>query len=139
MIVGIGLDVVELERVEKILGQPIGARFAQKVLTPAELERWNKLPARRGLEFLAGRFAAKEAVVKALGCGIGAAAGFRDIEILPDADGRPRCHVSESTWRRLGREGASHIVHVAITHERKLAAATAVIENARDGSRARQA
>jgi holo-[acyl-carrier protein] synthase len=128
MIVGVGLDVVELERIEKILKQPSGKRFAEKVLTAKEGERWASLPFRRSLEFIAGRFAAKEAVVKAFGCGIGLLAGFHDIEILPDSAGKPECLLSEACWNRLGHEAGRHKIHVAITHERKLAAATAVVE-----------
>ncbi|TJY42432.1 holo-[acyl-carrier-protein] synthase [Cohnella pontilimi] len=129
MIIGIGLDMVELERVARIVEQPTGgARFADRVLTEREKARWAALPSRRALEFLAGRFAAKEAVVKALGCGIGAAVGFRDIEILPDAAGKPACVVTDAAWSRLGAAGANHKILVAITHERTMAAATAVVE-----------
>jgi len=128
MIAGIGLDVVDLTRVERILGKPSGRKFAERVLTKRELERYLSLGPRRGLEFVAGRFAAKEAVAKALGSGIGAAVGFGDIEIGSDAAGRPVCVLSEEGWRRLGREGAHYRIHVAITHERRLAAATAVLE-----------
>lgn len=128
MIIGVGLDVVELERVERILKQPSAGRFARKVLTDSEWERWRELSGRRSVEFIAGRFAAKEAVVKALGCGIGEAAGFQDIEILPDAAGRPCCALSGSAWQRLGLAADSHRIHVAITHDRNLAASTAVVE-----------
>jgi len=128
MIVGIGLDVVDLDRVERLLGQPSGRRFAERVLTKRELEQYLSLGPKRGLEFVAGRFAAKESVAKALGCGIGAAVGFGDIEIGSDAAGRPVCVLSEESWRRLGRNGAHYRIHVAITHERRLAAATAVLE-----------
>jgi holo-[acyl-carrier protein] synthase len=132
MIVGIGLDMVELQRIGRIIQQPSGgARFADRVLTGREKERWAALPSRRALEFLAGRFAAKEAVVKALGCGIGATAGFRDIEILPDAGGKPVCVLSDGAWQRLGAQGAQHRILVAITHERTMAAATAVVEQIR--------
>ncbi|MBW5445613.1 holo-[acyl-carrier-protein] synthase [Cohnella sp. CFH 77786] len=128
MIIGVGLDVVELERIDRIVKQPSGARFAEKVLTPGERERWNRLPARRALEFIAGRFAAKEAVVKALGCGIGGAAGFHDVEILPDSAGKPVCRLSKACRERLGLRDGSYAIHVAITHERNLAASTAVVE-----------
>jgi holo-[acyl-carrier protein] synthase len=130
MIVGVGIDMVELERVGRIMDKPHGGglRFADKVLTAGERERWAALPSRRALEFLAGRFAAKEAVVKALGCGIGAVAGFRDIEILPDAMGKPVCLLSDKAWSSLGAAGADHCIHLAITHERTMAAATAVVE-----------
>lgn len=128
MIVGVGLDVVELERLARLMAQPIGARFAARVLTEQERMRWASMPPRQALDFIAGRFAAKEAVVKALGCGIGAMVGFHDIEILPDEKGKPVCRLSESAWRRLGWRSDQHILHVAITHERKIAAANAVVE-----------
>ena len=128
MIVGVGIDVVELARLERILGQSHGLRFVQRVLTAREMEKWAELPSRRGLEFISGRFAAKEAVAKALGCGIGAAAGFQDMEIIADGQGKPECQLSLDSWRRLGMRGDSHHIHVAITHERMLAAANAIIE-----------
>ncbi|CAM3674245.1 holo-ACP synthase [Cohnella lubricantis] len=128
MIVGIGLDVVELGRMEKLLAGPAGGRFAARVLTSGELARYEALAGRRAAEFAAGRFAAKEAVVKALGCGIGQAVGFRDIEVLPDAAGRPIGRLSADAWARLGMEESVHSIHVAITHERSLAAATAIVE-----------
>lgn len=128
MIVGIGLDVVELGRMEKLLAGSAGSRFAARVLTDAELARYETLAGRRAAEFAAGRFAAKEAVVKALGCGIGAAVGFRDVEVLPDGAGRPICRLSPEAWERLGMIEANHRIHVAITHERSLAAATAMVE-----------
>lgn len=128
MVIGIGLDIVDLDRVERILRQSSGRRFAERVLTKRELDRYLSLGPRRGLEFVAGRFAAKESVAKALGCGIGATVSFGDIEIGTDPAGRPVCSLSEESWRRLGRERAHHRIHVAITHERRLAAATAVFE-----------
>jgi holo-[acyl-carrier protein] synthase len=128
MIVGVGLDIVDLDRVERIIRQPSGLRFAERVLTKREMERYLSLGERRGVEYLAGRFAAKESVAKALGCGIGAAVGFVDIEIGSDQAGRPICTLSEASWSRLGRVGAHYRIHVAITHERKMAASTAVIE-----------
>lgn len=88
MIYGIGHDVLEIQRIEALMNKGSGAKFIRRILTEAELE----LLERRGgnaAEFIAGRFAAKEAVVKALGCGIGREVGFQDIQILPDAYGKP--------------------------------------------------
>ena len=76
---------LELSRIEKIVAEP--KTFLQKVLTPAELEKYNSLPTKRKVEFLAGRFAAKEAYAKALGTGIGQHVSFQDIEVLNDASG----------------------------------------------------
>lgn len=128
MIEGIGIDVVEMERMAKLLAGESGPRFAARVLTAAELERYGGMQPRRAVEFAAGRFAAKEAVVKALGCGIGSCVGFRDIEVLPDERGRPSCRMASEAWTRLGLQEAAYRLHVAITHERRLAAATATLE-----------
>jgi len=128
MIVGIGLDVVETERLAKLLAGSAGERFVARVLSDRELALYRKLAARRALEFVAGRFAAKEAVVKALGCGIGAAVGFRDLEVLPDEFAKPGCRLAEAAWKRLGLAPDRHAIHVTITHERSLAAATAIVE-----------
>ena len=84
-ITGLGMDAVELSRIEKIVAEP--KTFLRKVLTPAELEKYNSLPTKRKVEFLAGRFAAKEAYAKALGTGIGQHVSFQDIEVLNDASG----------------------------------------------------
>lgn len=131
MIVGIGLDVVELARMDGLLSGPAKSRFIARVLTPGERAVWSVLPPRRALEFAGGRFAAKEAVVKAIGCGIGAKVGFQDIEVLSDECGKPVCSLSESAIRRLGWEDQAYRLHVAITHERALAAATALVEKQR--------
>ncbi|BBI35775.1 holo-ACP synthase [Cohnella abietis] len=128
MIVGIGLDVVELSRMEKLLAGPGNDRFVARVLTEQESKRLGSLQLRRRLEFISGRFAAKEAVVKAIGCGIGAVVGFKDIEVLSDKLGKPICSLSEASIKRLGWASDSYKIHIAITHERSLAAATVVIE-----------
>lgn len=128
MIVGIGLDVVELARMEKLLSGPAGSRFVERVLTAKEREYMAKRQHRGVLEFVSGRFAAKEATVKAAGCGIGATVGFQDIEVLPDALGKPVAVLSLSSKERLGWAGREYTLHVAITHERSLAAATVIIE-----------
>ncbi len=127
-IVGIGLDVVEMERIAGVLDGSAGERFVARVLTARENELLQGMPAKRRAQFVAGRFALKEAVVKALGCGIGSAVGFHDIESLPDELGKPVCKLSDSALARLGLAGRTLRVHVAITHERTIAAATAIIE-----------
>ncbi|RUS46616.1 holo-ACP synthase [Cohnella sp. AR92] len=128
MIVGIGIDMVELERLDKLLAGSAGSRFLERVLTESERSRCRELSGRRAVEFVAGRYAAKEAIVKALGCGIGRLVGFADMEVLPDPSGRPCCRLSAEAWERLGLKEERHRLHVAITHERSMAAATAVFE-----------
>jgi holo-[acyl-carrier protein] synthase len=126
VIIGIGHDVVEIGRINVILNSTSGERFMRRVLTEAELAEAHKRANRA--EFVAGRFAAKEAVVKALGCGIGAAISFGDIEIMPDLSGKPYCTLSEQAWIRLGMKKDACRLHVSISHERSLASAFAVLE-----------
>lgn len=127
MIQGIGMDLLEISRMQKIINSSSGNRFIQRVLTPLELEL---ATARKGrlTEFVAGRFAAKEAVVKALGCGIGGIVGFQDMEVLPDSLGKPICSLSHASRLRLGLESSIRI-HLSITHSDTMAAAYAIIES----------
>lgn len=127
MIIGVGHDVVEIDRVRHMLERDAGGRFMERVLHEAELAL-ARGKAGRLAEFVAGRFAAKEAVVKALGCGIGAAVGFRDVAIMPDERGKPCCSLSAGAWERLGLRQPEVRVHVSITHERSIASAFAVAE-----------
>lgn len=129
MIYGIGHDVLEIERISDVINRGLGEKFNQRVLTEQEYE----LAAHRGgrlAEFVAGRFAAKEAVVKALGCGIGNVVGFQDIEILPDRKGKPEVTLSREAWSRLDLpEGQKYTIHLTITHGRDLASAFAIVES----------
>lgn len=127
VIYGIGHDVLEIGRVAGITEGSLGSRFSRRILTRQELA----LAAGKGAktaEFIAGRFSAKEAVVKALGCGIGQMVGFQDIEILPDALGKPVAILSEESWSRLGLPKEAYVIHLTITHSRGLASAFAVVE-----------
>jgi holo-[acyl-carrier protein] synthase len=127
VIYGIGNDVLEIRRITALLASGQATGFLQRILTERELEL---AAGRKGkaAEFAAGRFAAKEAVVKALGCGIGAKVGFQDIEILPDSLGKPVVSLSEAAWDRLLLPGGRHLIHLAITHSGDLASAFAVVE-----------
>ena len=87
MISGIGLDIVELDRIAKLDAK--SEKFITRILTNKETEIYQSLSGHRRTEFLAGRFAGKEAFAKARGTGIGAACNFVDIEILPECNGKP--------------------------------------------------
>lgn len=114
---GLGMDAVELSRIEKIVAEP--KSFLGKVLTPKELEKYHTLPFKRKVEFLAGRFAAKEAYAKALGTGIGQHVSFQDIEVLNDATGKPV----------LVCKRYSHQTWISITHTNHDAYAVVVLES----------
>lgn len=128
MIYGIGHDVLEIRRVDTLMRGPQGQRFMERILTGSERELADGRGGRR-MEYVAGRFAAKEAVSKAFGCGIGSQIGFKDIEVLPDKLGRPVAGLSREAWTRLGiGEPERYIIHLTISHQTELASAFAVIE-----------
>jgi holo-[acyl-carrier protein] synthase len=118
---GLGLDLVEIARVAESLERH-GQAFAERILHPDE-ER-ARLGTAEGAAHLAGLFAAKEAVMKALGTGM-AGAAFREIAILNRPGGEPYVRLEgralETANRRSVREW-----HVSITHSRTMAAAVAV-------------
>ena len=86
MIFGIGTDIADCNRVGSIYAKH-GHHFVKNILTPAELERMAKLKDPK--EFIAGRWAAKEAFSKALGTGMCAECAFVEIEVLSDERGKP--------------------------------------------------
>lgn len=114
MIKGIGIDIIELSRVQKILDRQ--QKFVDRVLTPFEKEKLETLVGRRKVEYLAGRFAAKEAFSKAYGTGIGKELSFLDIEIHSDGQGKPVIVKPEMR------------VHLSISHSNEYAIAQVVIE-----------
>ncbi|MCA0756121.1 holo-ACP synthase [Paenibacillus sp. N4] len=128
MIIGIGHDLSDITRMKKILEGAAGRRFMERVLTVSERVLAEPCQGERLHQFTAGRFAAKEALVKAFGCGIGQVLGFQDIEILRGTSGKPECRLSEGAWERLGLHPDAVRIHVTITHERTLASAFVVAE-----------
>jgi holo-[acyl-carrier protein] synthase len=115
MIAGIGLDIVELSRIALLLEKQ--ERFPERVLTQNEKDVFIGLNNRRKVEYLAGRFAAKEAFAKANGTGIGSELSFQDIEIQKDSKGKP-----------FVVKPFVDGVHLSITHSRDYAAAQVIIE-----------
>ena len=124
-VVGIGMDLVEIRRIERSF-QRFGESFAARVLSPAELACLPKSAVRR-TEFLAGRFAAKEASVKALGTGFADGVSFADIEILPNQAGAPQMHLTGRAADLARSLGVARL-HVTLTHTDSVAAAVVVME-----------
>lgn len=115
MIKGIGLDIVEIDRIRK--ANDMSDLFKERILTPRELVIFDQLKTRRQLEFLAGRFSAKEAYSKANGTGIGKMCKLQDIEILPNTIGKPV----------LFYQGKEANGFVSITHSKEYAAAQVIL------------
>jgi holo-[acyl-carrier protein] synthase len=121
MILGIGTDIVEIDRVRKALER---AGFAERVFTAAEREYCEGRGAQRWASF-AARFAGKEAVLKAFGTGL-SAGSWQDVEILPDAAGRPTVGLKGHFAALAAAMGVAE-VHVSLSHARDYATAQAVL------------
>ncbi|CQR48272.1 Holo-[acyl-carrier-protein] synthase [Paraliobacillus sp. PM-2] len=120
MINGIGIDIVEISKLKKVYARK--SRFATKILTDQEIAQLGKCKTeKRRIEFLAGRFAAKEAFAKAYGTGIGKL-GFKDIEVIKNDYGAPAIHSSFTRDKQ---------VYVSISHSEHYAVAQVVIESER--------
>jgi len=115
MIQGIGLDIVEMDRIRKISAR--SERFFHRILSVREQQVYEQLTPARKLEFLAGRFAAKEAFSKARGTGIGNGCEFTQIEVLNDEAGKPE----------LFFDGIVVNGFVSITHSKEYAAAQVIL------------
>jgi holo-[acyl-carrier protein] synthase len=122
MILGIGIDITEIQRVAKSIESEA---FQRKVFTPAELKSCGEI--KNSAECLAGKFAAKEAFMKALGAGIRQKVWFAQIEVLNDESGKPYINVSGEAETRLQESGGKH-VHVSISHSGGMAVAVVILE-----------
>jgi holo-[acyl-carrier protein] synthase len=114
MIYGTGVDITEVNRLRRAV-EKWGDSFLNRVFTPAEL----RVARTRATMYqhLAGRFAAKEAVFKAMG---DAKLAFKDMEIMNDADGRPVCRLVKGSARSID-------VLVSISHVKNYAVASAIV------------
>ncbi|MBY5969436.1 holo-ACP synthase [Halomonas denitrificans] len=124
MILGIGTDIARIERFEAAVARH-GPRFAQRILGPKELLRYAHAP--RPSAFLAKRFAAKEAWVKALGTGLRQGMRWTEIEVVNDALGRPHIALSGEALRLAGEAGMSRC-HLSLSDESDVVVAFVVIE-----------
>jgi phosphopantetheine--protein transferase-like protein len=122
MIRGIGIDITEIEKIAQSIESKA---FQRKVFTPAELESCSGI--KNKAECLAGKFAAKEAFMKALGAGIRQKVWFMQIEVLNDASGKPIVHVSGEAEKQLTENGAKQI-HISISHSGGLAVAVVILD-----------
>ena len=142
MIFGIGADIQKVDRIRAALDRH-GDRFAERILGPDEMAIYRRRSARdrahalayetsRGITFLATRFAAKEAISKALGLGMRMPMRWRAAQILKEASGKPRVATDEvlSRWMRE----RSLIAHVTLTDDADYAVAFAVVERVDDAS-----
>ena len=128
MILGIGTDIIDIRRVEKVFARH-GQRFLRRVFTTEEIHYAQKHP-RHVLARLAKRFAAKEACAKALGTGLRAGVFWRDMGVVNLASGRPTMRLTGDALRRLEQitpPGCEARIDLTITDEGPLAQAFVMI------------
>lgn len=128
MILGIGTDLCNIERIEAILGR-FGDRFRNRVFTPREQARAARRPHEPAT--YAKRWAAKEACSKALGTGLRMGIAWKDMSVTNLATGQPVMHVTGWAKRRLDAmtpPGHEAILHVTLTDDHPWAQATVLIE-----------
>jgi holo-[acyl-carrier protein] synthase len=124
MIVAIGIDVIEVSRIEEAFARQ-GGRFRKRVFTEAESDYCESRASR--FHSYAARFAAKEAVMKALGTGWADGIRWRDIEITFGESGRPAVELSGRALARFCQLGC-RAAHLSLTHSRDLAVAQVIFE-----------
>jgi holo-[acyl-carrier protein] synthase len=124
MIVGIGTDIVEVVRMESMLNDH-GDAFTHKIFTENEIKE--SLKRKDSAQYFAGRWAAKEALSKALGCGFGKKCAWKDVTILNEENGKPELTLSGNALR-TSQELEVVSIHLSISHEKHYACASVVIE-----------
>lgn len=124
-ILGTGIDIIEVERIESAY-QKFGDKFLQRILRPGEVAYClsHKAPG----PFLAVRFAAKEAISKAFGTGIGASLGWQDMEVCRKESGEPFVVLHDKGLALMEKRGG-RIVHLTLSHTRHYATAMAILES----------
>jgi holo-[acyl-carrier protein] synthase len=125
MILGTGIDLIEVARIAASF-EKFGERFVNRILLPAEIAYC--LSHKRPAPFLAVRFAAKEAVSKAFGTGIGASLGWQDIEIRRRESGEPFVVLHGKGQELFEARGAKKL-HITLSHTENYATAAAILES----------
>ncbi len=128
MIFGVGTDIVEISRIQTAI-ERFGNAFAYRVLHAKEQEVMPPLDTTRGVAWLAARFAAKEAAVKALGTGFRLGITFKSLAVLTNHLGKPELHFFDKALEYIEKKKIT-ASHVSISHERKNAVAFVMLEKA---------
>ena len=127
-IIGVGMDMVATRRVAKLQRQ-FGTEFEARILSESERHVLSAIADGRQGQWIAKRFAAKEALAKALGCGIGAKASFTDIATTHNQDGQPQMVLTGAaahTAKELA--GGAYDIHISLGDTEELAYAMVVVE-----------
>jgi holo-[acyl-carrier protein] synthase len=124
MIYGVGTDLIEIRRIERVLAR-FGERFARRILCEPELKRFRSH--KQPVAYLAKRFAAKEAFTKALGTGIHAPANWHGVWVENLRSGKPVLRFSAELNELLKQKNVQ-AAHLSLTDEKEMASATVILE-----------
>jgi len=122
VIVGIGTDIVNIDRIKRVFDK-FGDDFVHKNFHELEIKQFVSLPEANKVAYLSKRFAAKEAVAKALGVGIGSGIAFKDIAVVNDELGAPQIIISSKIFPDI----AEHNIHVSLSDDHPFAVAFVTI------------
>ena len=123
MIIGTGIDIIEVDRIATSVGRDSG--FRELVFSKTEIKYCNSKAA--PFEHYAARFAAKEAFMKALGQGWSGSLSFNEIEVVNQANGKPHLRISGQTEKELAPLGIQKM-HVSLSHLKTMATAIVILE-----------
>lgn len=124
MIIGIGLDLTEISRIDESIRR-FGDRFVRRIFTESEREYCQSKAT--PVPHFAARFAAKEACAKALGCGVAGGVRWLDMEVTRDAAGKPTLHL-QGRAKELAADLKVVSIHLSLTHAHAHSAAVVVME-----------
>ena len=125
-VIGLGTDIVNINRIKKIYTK-YGNNFLDKILTESEKKIEKKKSRLKNIETIAKRFAAKEAISKAIGHGFSKGIHFKNIEIYNDKNGRPYANVNGKAKIILNKISKKHNIFLSLSDDKPWAVATALI------------
>ncbi|MBW7997302.1 MAG: holo-[acyl-carrier-protein] synthase [Candidatus Glassbacteria bacterium] len=123
-VLGLGVDMIEIDRIVDALERRSGPRFEKRVFTAGEIEYCRSMS--NPYPHFAARFAAKEAVMKAFGTGWSADVTWQGIEVVRDRRGKPHIRLNGKTAELAGKLGAK-VAHVSLSHDKGRAMAAALL------------
>ncbi len=125
-VIGLGTDIVNINRIKKIYSK-YGNQFLNKILTESEKKSEKKLSRFKNVSTIAKRFAAKEAISKAIGCGFSNGVHFKDIEIYNDESGKPYANLNGKAKTLVNKISKKYNIFLTLSDDKPWAVATALI------------
>lgn len=122
-IIGIGIDIIQISRIKKIINK-FGNKFIKRILSKKE---WKKFLKNNNINFVAKRFAVKEAISKSFGTGLRKGINFKNFELYHNSYGKPKIKFLKKA-KIFSKKLNIQSIHISITDEKKYICAVAIIE-----------